>query len=335
MTSPLLPWLAKPWARLNAQRTRLPHALLIYGRPGLGKTLLARLFAQRVLCEGEEGELPCGRCASCLWFEQGNHPDFRIVEPEALAEPPGAEDRPRAGKEAPSRQVKIDQIRDLQGFLAIGTHRRGFRVVVLRPAEAMNAVTANALLKSLEEPPPRTLFLLVSSAPEQLLYTIRSRCQHIAVQPASKEAVDWLQSQGLKMPAEALAYSAHAPLAALESEAHRPARDAFLAQLAAREIDALALADACQGIAPAIVIDWVQRWAFDLALVKFTGTVRYHLRQVSALQAVAPRVAAAPLLRFERSLARERAVAEHPLNARLFLESVFLRYTQLMEPRHV
>lgn len=331
-------WLNEAWGELQRRRPALPHALLIQGRSGLGKTALARLFAQALLCESVDSEgLPCGVCQACRWFEQGNHPDFRQVEPEALAEAaPGEGEGGSKGGASPSRQIRIDQIRALQDFLTIGTHRGGLRVVVVRPAEAMNPATANALLKSLEEPPPGTLFLLVSSAPDRLLPTVRSRCQRVPVAVVSSPAaVEWLRGQGVKEPEAALRYAAYAPLAAAEEAAEfGPAREAVLAAFARRDTTALDLADACHGLPLPSVVEWLQKWVCDLALVKRAGAVRYHLRQESALRATADSLGLRPLLRFERSLYAARAVAQHPLNPRLFLEDLFLRYLQLRESAH-
>lgn len=337
MNEELYSWLVPPWQRLQARRANLPHALLVHGRPGLGKTVLAALFARRLLCEGPAGgDLPCGTCAACLWFGQGNHPDFRVLEPEALSEPRATEveHRKREGEGA-SRQIRIDQVRELQDFLAIGTHRGGLRVVMVRPAEAMNVATANALLKSLEEPPPRTVFVLVSSAPDRLLPTIRSRCQKIGVAPASAaDAAAWLRTRGVQDAEAALAYAANAPLAALEDADERAVRDAFVAsRLASGTRDALELADSCQGVPPARVISWLQKWAVDLVLARTAGAVRYHRRHAPALRALAGPLALERLLRFERSLVASAAVAQHPLNPRLFLEDVFLRYADIWEAR--
>src|SRR5215475_6414285 len=334
MNKEIFPWLTRPWERLGARRAALPHALLIHGRAGLGKTALATLFAQRLLCEDARNEsLPCGRCEACVWFGQGNHPDFRLLQPEALAESaePDPASRKREG-ESSSRQIRIEQIREVQEFLAIGTHRRGLRVVLVRPAEAMNVAAANALLKSLEEPPPATVFLLVASAADRLLPTVRSRCQGVGVPPAGEEAVAWLAANGVKDPEAALAYAANAPLAALEEAEERPVRDVVLRELANGTRDPFALADACQGVAPPRVIGWLQKWAADLILARVGKRVRYHLRQATTLRALADSVPVAPLLAFDRSLAGCAAVAQHPLNPRLFLEDVFLRYAQLMEP---
>jgi DNA polymerase-3 subunit delta' len=322
---------------LNRRRGALPHALLLQSRSGLGKTVLARQFGQALLCEAllPEG-LPCGACRACRWFEQGNHPDFRQVEPDALreaAEEPDPEPRSTA---APSRQIRIEQIRELQGFLSIGTHRAGHRVVVVRPAEAMNAATANALLKSLEEPPPGTVFLLVSSAPDRLLPTIRSRCQRVAVAPGATPAmVQWLREQGVREPEAALSHAGGAPLAALEEAAeHAPARSGVIAALARPDATALELADACNGLPLPTVVAWVHKWVCDLALAKRAGAVRYHVRQESTLRTQAGTLPLEPLLRFERSLCAARGVSQHPLNPRLFVEDLFLRYVQLREWAH-
>jgi DNA polymerase-3 subunit delta' len=314
----------------------LPHALLIQGRAGLGKTALATAFAQRLLCEGSDGDLACGQCQACLWFRQGNHPDFRLIQPEALDDSPAvdAESRRREG-EAASRQIRIDQVREVQALLAIGTHRRGLRVVLIRPAEAMNVAASNALLKSLEEPPPSTVFLLVSSAADRLLPTVRSRCQRVLIPPASAaEAVPWLTAQGVSDPEAALAYAANAPLAVLEDAEDRSARDALLQALAGGQRDPLTLVDVCQSAGPVRVIAWLQKWVADLILARVARTARYHLRQLPALRALADAAALEPLLRFERSLGACAAVAQHPLNARLFLEATFIRYTHLWEARH-
>ncbi len=337
MKNNIFPWLVPALRELDSRRGALPHALLIQGRTGLGKTALALAFAQGLLCERPgEGERPCGACEGCLWFSQGNHPDFRLIQPEALDESPepDAESR-RRDAEAASRQIRIDQIRDVQALLAIGTHRRGLRVVLIRPAEALNVAASNALLKSLEEPPPSTVFLLVSSSPDRLLPTVRSRCQRVSVAPApAADAVPWLTARGVSDPEAALAYAANAPLAVLEEAEQRPARDALIRALASGQRDALALVDLCQSAGPARAVAWLQKWVADLVLARVASRARYHLRELPALRALAGAVALEPLLRLGRSLGASAAVAQHPLNARLFLEATFIGYTQLWEARH-
>src|SRR5574343_86031 len=141
------------WKALQGRRSRLPHALLLICHKGIGKYELARAYAKSLLCEQPlEGGRECGQCLACNWFEQGNHPDFRLLQPEALSDEIEVEE----GKKKPSQQITIEQIRNLDEFFTVGTHRGGLRVIVVNPAEAMNKNTTNSILKTLEEPPPDT-----------------------------------------------------------------------------------------------------------------------------------------------------------------------------------
>jgi DNA polymerase III subunit delta' len=101
-----------------------------------------------------------------------------------------------------------------------------------------------------------------------------------------------------------------------------------------RDATALDLTDACQGAAPEAVVGWLQKWVYDLVAARMGGAIRYNLRQESALSAIAGALPGPALLRFERSLSTARAIALHPLNPRLFLEEIFLRYAQLRESPH-
>ncbi|MBK8323267.1 MAG: DNA polymerase III subunit delta' [Betaproteobacteria bacterium] len=195
-----LPWHREALARLAGRRERLPHALLVSGRAGIGKAAFAREFARSLLCESPQEGLACGACASCNWFSQGNHPDYREVLPEAAEE--GDDDAPaEASKEKKSLVIKIGQIRALGDLVSLSTHRAGFRVIVIRPAEALQPAAANALLKTLEEPPPATVIVLVSDRPARLLATIRSRCQVVALGgPPRDVAIAWLGAEGAGEP---------------------------------------------------------------------------------------------------------------------------------------
>src|SRR5687768_5611140 len=177
------PWHLAALEQLLAARERLPHALLVHGPAGIGKVQFARALAAAVLCESPRGASACGRCPSCHWFSQGNHPDFREILPEAAAEDDEADGEAETGKaeKAKSLVIKIDQIRAVADFIALSTHRAGYRVLLLHPAEALQPAGANALLKTLEEPPPRTLIAMVSDRPSRLLPTLLSRCRKLAL----------------------------------------------------------------------------------------------------------------------------------------------------------
>ena len=180
----IYPWHRAVFDRLLAGRERQHHALLLSGPAGIGKAALAMELARARLCERPAANgSACGRCDACAWFDAGNHPDFRLLTPggdeRAAAEEGEAAPAARGGKSGkPSREIRIEQVRALDTFLEVGSHRGGARVIVVEPADAMNAVVANALLKRLEEPPPGLVFILATTEPERLPPTVLSRCQH-------------------------------------------------------------------------------------------------------------------------------------------------------------
>ncbi len=313
MNNKIYPWLHRSWEALQSKLERMPHALLIHGPQGVGKRLLAERFAQSVLCEaGDRRKAPCGACAGCRWVEAGSHPDLRLVEPEALARAPVAEEEaapaPRATK--PSIEIKVDQVRGLDDFLNLNSHRGGPRVALIHPAEAMNPNAANALLKGLEEPPGQAMFILVSHRPARLLATIRSRCVALPVPvPDTATAVAWLKQQDAGDAGAQLAFASGSPLRALQyaSEAGEAA-NRLRAALGFRDMDALsAVSDRDQLEALAEVL---QKHALDRAFRAYGGRPRYGV-------AVDTRQGAA-WLRYARRLGRDRALARHPLNPRLF-----------------
>nr|WP_290695096.1 DNA polymerase III subunit delta' [Halomonas sp. UBA3074] len=173
----VMPWHLALWHQLTrlADSGRMPHALLIHGAHGLGKQSLAEALIARTLCAKPE-EQACGHCHSCRMLASGYHPDLLRVGPEE-------------GK----RQIRIDPIREVNRFVSQTAQQGGYRVIVISPAEAMNIAAANALLKSLEEPGDKTLFILLSDVPSRMLPTIRSRCQQWSLPSVAFEACrGWL-----------------------------------------------------------------------------------------------------------------------------------------------
>lgn len=198
----LLPWLTGPWSRIAAvlEAGRLPHALLLHGPAGIGKRRLAARLAGAILCAGPHPRSrPCGTCRACRLLDAGSHPDFLRIEPEEGA-----------------ANVSIEAVRGLvrQSTLSAG----GARVAIVAPAEAMTQAAANAFLKTLEEPPGNTVFVLVSDAPGRLPATIRSRCRKAAIPPPPRsEALAWLEAgTEPERAARLLELAGGMPLAALE-----------------------------------------------------------------------------------------------------------------------
>ncbi len=335
----MYPWQEAAWSRLQQMRERLPHAILFHGPLGVGKADFMETFAQALLCENVRPDgHACGACASCGWFLQNNHPDYRRVRPEALEDEPageaeeGAEPAGKAkSSKAPSKEIKIEQIRSLSDFMNISTHRQGLRVVVLYPAEALNMPASNALLKTLEEPPPGTVFLLASNSLDRLLPTILSRCRKFALpMPAHEEALAWLKEQGVQDADSWLREQGGAPLAALqESESgSREEMDTLLHFLAAPSVDgALRTADKLSKAALPALVAWQQRWLYDVLSMKLSGRIRYYPRYQKEVSQLAGRVPTAKLNRAIKGLGERRAVADHPLSAKLFVEDMLLEYT--------
>lgn len=328
------------WVQLGARRAQLPHALLLSGQRGIGKFDLARRFTESLLCESPlPSDEACGACAACGWMAQGNHPDFRLLQPDALAEEGG--EAVEAGKKKPSQQITIDQVRALDDFLHIGTHRHGARVILINPAEAMNRATANSLLKSLEEPIVSTLFLLVSNEPDRLLPTIRSRCQTMPIAlPSPVLAAEWLRQSGVAEAERWLALAGGAPLLAVElgTSEEQGLLDALTEQMAhGADLDPLSAAAAVDKIlkaekSPASlkrIVEWSQKWLFDLTLASEHLPLRYFVTRAGLLQGLAASTDTAKLLAFNRKAIQYRAQCEQPLNSRLFLEEFFLSYAAL------
>jgi DNA polymerase-3 subunit delta' len=324
------PWHTRPFETLLARRDRLPHALLLRGREGIGKLAFAEAVARALLCESlQAGGRACGHCASCAWMEQGGHPDFRRLAPESVSAPADAEE---GSEKKPSEQIQIGQVRDIGDFIVMTSHRSGAKVVLIHPAEALNASAANALLKSLEEPPPRTYFLLVAHRWHQLLPTIRSRCEQIVLAaPSHAEAHDWLGRQKLRDADLALAQAGGAPLlaVALDDDYWRQ-RSALLTAIARPGFDPLSTAEQLRETAPALIVGSLQKWAFDLVIHKVTGRVRYNPDLTEAIAAAAAQLDLIEALRFQRYMVRLQRIVSHPLNARLFLEQLLLAYAALL-----
>ncbi len=159
----------------------VPHAWLFFGPDGVGKELAAVCLAQALTCP-EAPFVGCGRCSSCQRVARGNHPDVSWVMPEDELVRRGLRGKSDFSS-APSRDIRIEQIRRLQERLALRALEAPHKVALIPSAHAMNAPAQNALLKTLEEPPKDTVLVLVSSAPDKLLPTIRSRCSKAGFGP--------------------------------------------------------------------------------------------------------------------------------------------------------
>ncbi len=326
------PWNAGLFRQLTSDRERMPHALLLHGPSGVGKSDLAVELAQWLLCETPQPTGACGECDACNWFRQGNHPDFRRVEPlEADSDEAAAKPAKKGG-----RLINVDAVREITDFLALTAHRGGWRCALFQPAELMNTAAANALLKTLEEPPAKVLLILVSHQPSRLLPTILSRCRKVQVGlPAKDMALVWLRESGLTEPEVLLAEAGGSPLAALAmaDPGHAERRDVFLDRLALPdEMDVCALAQAYQPLL-AEAWGWLARWVFDVISQRLAGSPRYFNARALATARIGEQVDLAQVLAFQKELGDAARWLRHPLNGQLLLESWLTRYAHIAGAR--
>lgn len=212
-----LPWLAEPLARLRDHDRS--HALILHGGAGSGQLELALRAAQAWLCEQPPG--PCGQCPSCHLALGRLHPDLKLLMPDATRDALGWLDEGdddgegSKSKAKPSREIKIAAVRAAIDWAHTSTSRGRGKVLLFYPADAMNATSANALLKTLEEPAAGTRLLLCVDDPERLLPTVRSRCQRVRFSPPDAATAEaWLARQGVPGADALLRATGGEPLAA-------------------------------------------------------------------------------------------------------------------------
>ena len=341
------PWLAAARQSLVALRARGAHALLLHGPAGTGKWNAAIAYAGDPAVRAQSGRRAGLR-------------SMRFVPPDGRWKPPGHSGhrarragpkasgrwrrrwrrrRPAAAEPAaktkPSREIKIDQVRELASLSGLTAHRGGARVVVLGPAEALNLPAANALLKGLEEPPPGMVFVLVSDQVDRCLPTILSRCALVRVAvPPRDTALAWLQAQGVGEDAALrLIEAGGAPLAALRGDEDALPADMRATLLALlRRGAALDPAEVAGDvprtvtIGPAVAL--FQRWGWDYFSYRTGGGLRYHPQDEASFAALARHWSLSAAGAWMDGLRRLRAVAEHPLNARSAVEAVLLDYIE-------
>ena len=313
-------WITDQTRNLLAQRG---HAWLLSGPAGLGQYALALGLVKAWLCEQPQAEGACGQCASCHAIDVRTHADLCVLMPETwmlelgwpLSEKAQADLDDK--KRKPSKEIRIEAMRDAVDFSQRTSARGRGKAVLVYPAEDMNAFTANALLKTLEEPPGDVRFVLASEAAHQLLPTIRSRCLvHTMVWPDASSSLAWLGAQGLDTAQAAIALRAQGgrPQAAL----HWAQSGQDIAHWAALP-QALARGDlqAVRDWTPQQVLSAQQQLCHDLMALAVNGQPRFFsakdLRNGTSL---------AVLSQWAKSLQMHRRTMDHPFNPGLFIEAL-------------
>lgn len=367
----IAPWLEPIWDSMNL--AAFPNAVLIHGQSGIGKFEFSIELAKALLCETPSAIKPCNQCEACRWFDSGNHPDFIALVPETHRKllPQGDFDSdaesPKKSKnsqadgdgDAPEKKEKKSiSIEDARGAiegLSIGSHRGGNRVILVYPLEMLRSDSANTLLKSLEEPPKNTIFILLADRLDRVLPTIRSRCRLLsAPRPDRLNGLHWLHAQlnkipGLKM-SDADVESIYdeqggAPYAVLDSLIARHNQDEkdeltiaiqasrYLLQAMAQgaRINWLEAADKTQKARYSVLLATMQRWVSDVQSCAQMGLPRYYPKHEATIKTLAQQARLPKLLGFWKSLTQARRHENHPLATRIQLEALLSQYQQVFE----
>ena len=340
--APLAPWLQTQLTSLLTQRG---HAWLLAGPSGLGQFELALALARAWLCEDPSPQGACGVCGSCHAVDVHTHADLAMLMPETLSLALGwpldekTQDDLDSKKRKPSKEIKVDAAREVVSFTQFTRSRGTTKVVLVFPAERMNGITANTLLKTLEEPPGAVKFILATEAAHQLLPTIRSRCLgHTMTWPGFDEALAWLQAASAQGQGD-------------EKKPHKPPSPADLKTLltaaGGRPADALAwvqnghaaaMAQSWQALPkamakgdvtalsdflPSEAVDALQKLCHDVLSAKVGAKPRFF--SSADLPVTANKTALYALANWSKELATTARTVEHPYNPGLMLESLASR----------
>ncbi len=286
--SVVYPWQGKSWIEFNRifKQGRLPHAIILSGKEGMGLGHFAHVIANDILCQNNQHA--CGECKNCHLFAAGNHQDLFSVTNEDNA-----------------KQIKVDQIRELIDFIQLKSFAGNAKIVVIDPADTMNRNASNTLLTTLEEPPDNSLLLLISHRPAVLPVTIRSRCQIFNLDSdVDENTLDWISTQidDAECDPEALLELANgAPLLAVTMQNNHVAADRrtiineFLTLLENKS-DPLEVASHWNALGSREVLEWLLKINQEMARYKISGNalnkgllefkerLQHHIKRLNLVQ---------------------------------------------------
>ena len=367
----LAPWLQGLWDNLDF--SNFPHATLLHGQSGIGKFAFSLELAKSLLCESDRvASRPCNQCEACHWFSTGNHPDFIALVPETHRRLlPHADyesdEAPKNGKVArddfdgeasekkEKKNISIEETRSAIEGLSIGSHRGGNRVILIYPLEMLRSDSANTLLKSLEEPPANTIFILLADRVDRVLPTIRSRCRLLtAPRPDREQGLAWLRTQLQKINGLKVSDADIETIYDEQGGAPYSVLDSLIARNNQDEKDELTIAIQAsryllQSMSQGVRINWLdsaekthkarysdllaamQRWTSDLQAVTQGGNPRYYPKHLSTLKSLSQTAKVPKLHHFWKSLVQARRHENHPLANRVQLEALLSQYQQVFE----
>ncbi len=297
------------------RRERVPHAYLFHGIAGIGKRTTARALAQALNCRKDTADF-CDRCSSCLKAGRGTHPDIAVIEPEGPF-------------------IKIDRIRDIQKQIQFRPFEGSKRVFIIADADRMNDASANALLKTLEEPRPSNILILTTSRMHALPQTIVSRCQRVRFQPLRPEVIVSFLMNVVSMDAQSagtIAASAGGSIGrALELRKKslldfRSEIAGILSAANSTPLSILSLADSFGKDRESTLerLDVFREWCRDILVYRELCDVGKLMHQdlAEATKECSKKMAGADILNNIRTIRKARSAIEQNANRQLILESM-------------
>lgn len=318
------PWLSRTEIRLAQLMQNTTAPALIHAHQPLGLYQLVNEYIAKALCETKGAQQACGQCPGCQMRLSGNHPDLRYLMPQAAALELGFNVEIKTGVK-PSQDIRIDDVRDLSNYFNTASSRGASRFVVVYPFDQMNTNTANALLKTLEEPPNGLRFVLVGGRIDNLLPTIRSRCQVLSVpMPTVEESQEWLEKQGVAQADVVLGLAMSDPFEALrlakQSTDQLELRKKLLDWLVSPEQHACPPAG-LEKVGLPVILELSMRLSHDCVAVS-NGLKSMHFPWAQPKLMWVKSVALHKLSTLYQTLQKEFRLATHPINPRLALEYV-------------
>ncbi len=313
------PWQQSQWQKLHQQRlaNKLPHALLLHGMQGLGKRDFALQLAHSLLCKHptNNGDA-CGECAACQLISAQTHPDLFLLQ---------AEER--------GKTIKVDAVRELSVKLNLTSQFAGYQVAVIVDAHDMNVNAANSLLKTLEEPSGDAVLILVSSRPQTLPITVRSRCQAITFNaPPTEQALSWLQNQRIQQAESLLSLAHGAPLLAMDLhngellDQHQQLISTLLN--VANNQPIIEQAEQLHKLPLGYLLNWLFDWVKDLIKLHQCGNsaTLVHVKQQTELKQLAASTHLQGLYDYLDQLIKNKQLQSIPLNTQLLWEDLLLSW---------
>lgn len=317
-------WQLSQWQKVQQQKQadKLPHALLLVGPEGLGKLDFGIQLANSLLCQNPDSEgRACSQCAACKLLEVGTHPDLFVLQAEECG-----------------KAIKVDSVRQLSTDLTLTSQYGGYKVAMIVDAHDMNINASNSLLKTLEEPASDSVLILLSSNPQKLPITVRSRCQVISFAiPDTQQALSWLAEQGIDHGANLLSLAHGAPLLAVNLQQddllshHKQLISALLS--VAKNQPVVEQAEQLHKLPLGYMLNWLYDWVQDLIKLHQCGEAArlVHEANKNELAKLISRSSLQGLYEYLDQLTQTKRLQSIPLNTQLLWEDLLLSWNKLLK----